>query len=679
MSFSTGKESMATQQTRQCLICLEDTAINNLFGLSCGHSNVCKSCWTDYLLYQIKTKLLSGCPSSGCYQIIPLNVWQSFLSIKYKNQYHEYCSMINPNNSNSSDSVSCDLCSNHFLPLEIDYASRQSPDNRDWLGYYCNYCLSKAMFNVTQREHYLFISITTKNHQKLLKISLSYFTTQQISKLFKTKVFNVLSNKNCINFLDYTQIRHDLSEQTDDGIIDDFIQSLKPQFHWKVNNETKICKSCDNEYISRNKIPILQPLYDKYCIECIERLSLKDKQNITFPDSGKLTNIIFNLWSRPITKCCPKCGAYYGENRRGYHATCRKHAGGCGHEFCWGCLGDWSFHGSATGGYYQCIYEKKQMKAFNKWKMYVFKYYWLLQTIGIYYGELIKAPENWRQWIFTDSEVKSMSENVFDAFIEYQRFKAWKGFGRVDNNYDDKDFLYSCYDNFYSNEQNMNLLFYGFMRRDIDFFIPVHIMIYCMKFCYKLDKDVNDKWDDNALLPNDPKAKMDFYEFVYGNKYKNRFYDKHTRFGMQGQFVRKIWKLKVMRKCSLEIAILRQYTRIEHDQCMLRENCKHVGCGCDKIRSIQQRNDFHDLIGIKEQEIENEDEINILFIHYESHFIVRFGLNGNFKTINNGLTICHRSWIHDYKPKCDQYDNDSGHVFRLSVKLSANGDIRILQ
>lgn len=32
----------------------------------------------------------------------------------------------------------------------------------------------------------------------------------------------------------------------------------------------------------------------------------------------------------------------------------------CGHHFCWVCLGDWSKHGSATGGYYECnIYKEK--------------------------------------------------------------------------------------------------------------------------------------------------------------------------------------------------------------------------------------------------------------------------------------------------------------------------------
>jgi ariadne-1 len=34
--------------------------------------------------------------------------------------------------------------------------------------------------------------------------------------------------------------------------------------------------------------------------------------------------------------------------------TCRKESGGCGHEFCWLCRGDWKDHGVHTGGYYAC-------------------------------------------------------------------------------------------------------------------------------------------------------------------------------------------------------------------------------------------------------------------------------------------------------------------------------------
>jgi len=36
------------------------------------------------------------------------------------------------------------------------------------------------------------------------------------------------------------------------------------------------------------------------------------------------------------------------------HMTCNTSYGGCGFEFCWLCRGNWSDHGSSTGGYYSC-------------------------------------------------------------------------------------------------------------------------------------------------------------------------------------------------------------------------------------------------------------------------------------------------------------------------------------
>jgi len=36
------------------------------------------------------------------------------------------------------------------------------------------------------------------------------------------------------------------------------------------------------------------------------------------------------------------------------HIVCKKNCGGCGHEFCWLCRGNWTDHGTHTGGYYSC-------------------------------------------------------------------------------------------------------------------------------------------------------------------------------------------------------------------------------------------------------------------------------------------------------------------------------------
>lgn len=64
-------------------------------------------------------------------------------------------------------------------------------------------------------------------------------------------------------------------------------------------------------------------------------------------------------WIRANTKNCPKCHKPIEKNQGCNHMICPK-AGGCGYDFCWLCLGEWSKHGTATGGYYQCnIYDKQ--------------------------------------------------------------------------------------------------------------------------------------------------------------------------------------------------------------------------------------------------------------------------------------------------------------------------------
>eukprot|EP01125_Pyxidicula_operculata_P012799 TRINITY_DN4210_c0_g2_i1.p2 TRINITY_DN4210_c0_g2~~TRINITY_DN4210_c0_g2_i1.p2 ORF type:complete len:515 (+),score=125.77 TRINITY_DN4210_c0_g2_i1:1636-3180(+) len=59
-------------------------------------------------------------------------------------------------------------------------------------------------------------------------------------------------------------------------------------------------------------------------------------------------------WMIANTKKCPLCRKPIEKNGGCMHMTCRKEAGGCGHEFCWLCRGDWKQHGADTGGYYAC-------------------------------------------------------------------------------------------------------------------------------------------------------------------------------------------------------------------------------------------------------------------------------------------------------------------------------------
>lgn len=78
--------------------------------------------------------------------------------------------------------------------------------------------------------------------------------------------------------------------------------------------------------------------------------------NWNIKNSAESENI---SWIRANTKKCPKCHKPIEKNQGCNHMVCSK-AGGCGHEFCWLCLGEWATHGTSTGGYYQCnIYDKQ--------------------------------------------------------------------------------------------------------------------------------------------------------------------------------------------------------------------------------------------------------------------------------------------------------------------------------
>jgi len=53
-------------------------------------------------------------------------------------------------------------------------------------------------------------------------------------------------------------------------------------------------------------------------------------------------------WLMGRARPCPKCLRWIEKNQGCNHMTCRTNAGGCGHEFCWLCLGDWRGHRSCN-------------------------------------------------------------------------------------------------------------------------------------------------------------------------------------------------------------------------------------------------------------------------------------------------------------------------------------------
>jgi len=53
-------------------------------------------------------------------------------------------------------------------------------------------------------------------------------------------------------------------------------------------------------------------------------------------------------WLLKRAKPCPKCLKWIEKNQGCNHMTCKPQAGGCGHQFCWLCLGNWAGHRSCA-------------------------------------------------------------------------------------------------------------------------------------------------------------------------------------------------------------------------------------------------------------------------------------------------------------------------------------------
>jgi len=159
-----------------------------------------------------------------------------------------------------------------------------------------------------------------------------------------------------------------LLEEKSPLVLDRYLKFCRENFV-ECSKDFAFCpgKNCDMTYSSNAGIA-----KEVNCKKCGLRFCWACKQESHFPSScevcrkwnSKNSDEAENLqWILAKTKKCPKCHVAIEKNQGCNHMTCNKGVGGCGHEFCWLCKGDWKEHGSNTGGYYQCnVYEKKQSR-----------------------------------------------------------------------------------------------------------------------------------------------------------------------------------------------------------------------------------------------------------------------------------------------------------------------------
>jgi len=132
----------------------------------------------------------------------------------------------------------------------------------------------------------------------------------------------------------------------------------------QARSDLQMCPAADCENIQRFLLPVKQ-LSDivcnckhVYCARCLQDGHRPCPCDVADVWIAKATSEAENMqWIVARTKKCPKCRVPIEKNQGCNHMTCKN----CGHEFCWLCKGDWSSHGSATGGFYKCnIYEKRK-------------------------------------------------------------------------------------------------------------------------------------------------------------------------------------------------------------------------------------------------------------------------------------------------------------------------------
>jgi len=105
-------------------------------------------------------------------------------------------------------------------------------------------------------------------------------------------------------------------------------------------------------------------------------------------------------WITVNAKKCPRCRTPIEKNQGCMHMTCKSSIG-CGHEFCWLCMGDWRTHSSKTGGFYKCtIYEERRKEG------------------------LIDEDEKSREQLKNELERYTFHLKMYDACIKSSEFAA---------------------------------------------------------------------------------------------------------------------------------------------------------------------------------------------------------------------------------------------------------------
>lgn len=119
-------------------------------------------------------------------------------------------------------------------------------------------------------------------------------------------------------------------------------------------------------------------------------------------------------WISVNTKPCPKCGNPIEKNGGCMHMTCRK-PGGCGHEFCWICMGNWDGHTNCNA----MTQSKKKLEAQALAKSELIRYGHFYERFCAHEKAQQFSARDQREWIREIGETMIRSNNFLEKDVHF--------------------------------------------------------------------------------------------------------------------------------------------------------------------------------------------------------------------------------------------------------------------
>ena len=191
-------------------------------------------------------------------------------------------------------------------------------------------------------------------------------------------------------------------------------QVLNPINPTKPQPPIKFCPSS----LCQNAILLNNPSYSSevtctcgftWCFKCTQESHRPLSCEMLNQWEKRVNNDGSDSWILANTKVCPKCKNYIEKNLGCMHMTCK-----CGHQFCWLCLGDWSEHGSNTGGYYSCnkFNEKREKGEFMQDELNRVKAGFEIRRFEHYYSRFLNHKASLKRAVYQCSIVRDRIERV---------------------------------------------------------------------------------------------------------------------------------------------------------------------------------------------------------------------------------------------------------------------------